>query len=221
VRKNIYVYLCAMLSVGGIILTLNALFLARSGHINQFILWILLICQVVAAIVYGLLINRLHQQVHTDLLTGLCNRRSFYEKLSAGTASFPVSLVFLDIDNFKLINDVYGHLTGDQVLQQFAAILQQNTRKNDIIARWGGEEFALILPSTSAKEALLIAERIRSRVESQVFTNNGIMCKITVSAGIASTAQSAEGANEQLIRIADNALLKAKKQKNTIVADCF
>jgi diguanylate cyclase (GGDEF)-like protein len=192
--------------------------LAKGGQNNYFVLWILLLYLVAAAIIYGFLIKRLHQQVHTDLLTGLCNRRSFYEKLSAGTASFPVSLVFLDIDNFKHINDVYGHLTGDQVLQQFAAILQQNTRKIDSISRWGGEEFALILPNTSAKEAFIIAERIRDKVESHVFTNDSIKCKITVSAGIASTNQSAEVANEQLIRVADAALLKAKKQKNTIVA---
>lgn len=188
----------------------------RHYNRNQDLVWIpFVIIQVVISTICGILIKKLHQQVYTDVLTGLRNRRYFCAKLPELTSKAPVSLILMDIDNFKSINDTYGHIAGDQVLQQFAGILQSNTRKTDIIARIGGEEFAIILPQTDVKKAFKIANRIRTAVENHLFSYENITCKITVSVGIASIKKGTSV--DQFLKITDEALYKAKEKKNFIV----
>lgn len=129
---------------------------------------------------------QLQKLAATDGLTGLKNRRSLQEDLASNIALFtrnlqPLSLLLLDIDRFKKINDTYGHLTGDRVLQGLAIILKGESREGDVAARYGGEEFALILPATDQDGAKKIAERIRLCVESADWTDQ----TITISIGIA------------------------------------
>lgn len=129
---------------------------------------------------------QLQKLASTDGLTGLKNRRSLEEDLASNVALFtkslqPLSLLLLDIDHFKKINDTYGHLTGDRVLQGLGLILKDESREGDIAARYGGEEFAFILPNTDQAGAQKIAERIRLRVESAGWTNQ----PVTISIGVA------------------------------------
>lgn len=216
-KEKMYKYAPAILLSGGLILWLITLLLNRHYNHNQGLVWMPFVIQMVISTICGILIKKLYQQAHTDTLTGLRNRKYFYTKLSEIKTKAPVSLILIDIDNFKSINDTYGHMAGDQVLQQFAEILQSNTRKNDVIARWGGEEFAIILLQTNIKEAYKIADRIRTIIENHLFSYERITCKITVSIGIASAKEGADVGTEQFIKIADEALYKAKKKKNFIV----
>lgn len=156
----------------------------------------------------------------TDPLTGLYNKRYFTARLTeeiararrTGTA---LSIIFVDLDHFKLVNDRYGHGRGDVVLQQLAAILSNslNTvgvvsrlRKSDIVARYGGEEFVAILPDTPLAGALVTGEKLRSAVEDECF-EGGI--RMSASFGVAELSGSIEDA-DQLIRQADEALYRAK-----------
>ncbi|MEK4715829.1 sensor domain-containing diguanylate cyclase [Sporosarcina sp. FSL K6-5500] len=129
---------------------------------------------------------QLQKLASTDGLTGLKNRRSLQEDLTSNISlstrlSQPLSLLLLDIDHFKRINDTFGHLTGDKILQELGVLLTEESRKDDISARYGGEEFAMILPNTNQADAIKIAERIRLRIESEGWTNQ----TITISIGIA------------------------------------
>jgi diguanylate cyclase (GGDEF)-like protein len=218
-ESKIYKYAPAILPVGVLILWLVTFLTDKYayGYSRGLGCMSFVIIQMIISIICGILIRRLHQQVCTDTLTGLYNRKFFHTRLSELRTKAPVSLILIDIDNFKSINDTYGHIVGDQVLQQFAEILQSNTRTNDIIARWGGEEFAVILPRTYAEEASNIANRIRMIVENHFFSYGNITCKITVSMGIASVRQGTDVGPEQFIKTADEALYKAKEKKNFVV----
>lgn len=218
-KEKIYKYAPTILLAGGLILWLFTLLIDRYYNYGASLVWRLYVTiQMVITTACGVLIKKLHQQVQTDMLTGLHNRRYFYTKLSELQALAPISLLLIDIDNFKSINDTYGHMAGDQVLRQFAEILQSSIRKSDIdiVARWGGEEFAVILPRTGAKEAFKIADRIRTIVENHLFSYGSITCKITVSIGIASAKEGVDIDTEQLIKISDRALYKAKEKRNYI-----
>ncbi|BCV22810.1 GGDEF domain-containing protein [Moorella sp. Hama-1] len=221
-EEKIYKYAPMILLFGGLIMLLVTLLLEsyyNYGHYGYDLAWgFYAIIQILIATALGGVVKKLHQQVHIDVLTGLHNRRYFSTKLYAIQAQTPISLLLIDIDNFKGINDTYGHLAGDQVLRQFAEILQSSIRKSDIdiVARWGGEEFAVILPRTGAKEAFKIADRIRTIVENHLFSYGSIACKITVSIGIASTKEGADIDMEQLIKISDEALYKAKEKRNYV-----
>lgn len=146
----------------------------------------------------------------TDELTGLPNRREFNETLARLVAArhrygHIFSVAMIDIDYFKVVNDTLGHQTGDRVLKQLAGILRQATRKNDLVARWGGEEFVLILDATDLKNAHIPLERIRQLVELADF---GIKRIVTISIGFASPSDSESA--EQLMENADRALYRAK-----------
>ena len=124
----------------------------------------------------------------------------------------PLSLLILDVDNFKNFNDTMGHPAGDQVLRNLANILKETVRENDIVARYGGEEFAVIIPAVDRKGAAILAERIRKKVEKTYFEHEEIqpLGKVTVSVGGASAPEDAQTYKDLMMR-ADTALYAAKK----------
>jgi diguanylate cyclase (GGDEF)-like protein len=148
---------------------------------------------------------------YTDSLTGIANRRIFLESLG-GAICFaqrhqtPLSIIMADLDNFKSVNDTFGHNAGDQVLQAFATFLMENSREEDLIARWGGEEFIMMLPGTSAKKATIFAERIRHRLE-EIIPDPGI--RLTASFGV--SAYRPGETSISFIGRADQALYEAKR----------
>ncbi len=146
----------------------------------------------------------------TDNLTQLSNRFQFnilFEQEIKNTQrnDSSLSLIFIDLDHFKNINDTYGHDIGDLVLKEFATVLQDNVRNSDILARWGGEEFILLLPNTPLDKAIEVAEGIRKKIEDYDFNDNG---KLTCSLGISTFHQ--EDNEKTLVKRADEALYKAK-----------
>jgi len=132
----------------------------------------------------------LQRLANTDALTGLHNRRQFYELANQELArsrrtQAPVSLMMIDIDHFKQINDTYGHAMGDVVLQSLARTMKNSLREMDVIARLGGEEFVILLPQTSLGQATELAQRLRLKIENESVSNSqGADIKFTVSIGI-------------------------------------
>lgn len=160
----------------------------------------------------------------TDGLTGLYNRRYFYElfeKEFERSKRFhqPLSVIMVDIDYFKKINDTYGHLAGDIVLENLAKRLTKHVRMIDTVARYGGEEFVILLPQSNSKDSLIVAERIREDVSAtEVETEDGAL-KITVSLGISDTSKGDLAKPQDLFNRADEALYQAKRdgRNRTIV----
>lgn len=149
-----------------------------------------------------------------DHLTSLYNHNFFYTRLEeeferAVRYETPLSLIMLDIDNFKQINDTYGHRVGDVVLREIAAIVKKGVRKTDIVARYGGEEFAVILPHTMLKGATEEAERLRELIASHAYAGLA-QDQITVSIGVAAYPQKGAMNSGDLVNFADDALYKAK-----------
>jgi len=165
----------------------------------------------------GLIIQKLHQQANIDSMTGICNRRCFFTMMPTTLKKkFPISLMMIDVDNFKRINDTYGHSSGDEVLKQLADILKNNTRSTDIVARLGGEEFAVVLPQTTCENALKIAEKIKQDIVDKTFIFDLVTDKMTISIGIATTKIPIH--TDCFLKNADEALYKAKETRNAIVA---
>ena len=158
----------------------------------------------------------LEQLATHDGLTGLANRRCFDDTLQgewrrAMRHRQPLSLLMVDVDNFKQYNDVHGHLSGDECLKRIAGAVAAEMRANDLVARYGGEEFAVILPNQSLKGAAIVAERIRYRVEQLQLPNQLVENRrVTVSIGAATAIASAETEASALVAIADAALYRAK-----------
>lgn len=151
----------------------------------------------------------------TDGLTGAYNHRYFYKRLNeefdrAKRYGTPLSVIMIDIDFFKKINDVYGHLVGDSVLIDLSKLLKQNIRKHDIFARYGGEEFAIILPHTNFEGANKEAERLRRAVENHKFNHINTEGEITISLGFATYPDINVDKPEDLVKLADSALYEAK-----------
>ncbi len=149
--------------------------------------------------------------MRTDALTGLANRRFFMETLDkevslARRHQVPLCLVMADLDHFKQINDTYGHDGGDQVLKAFASLLQQNTRKEDLPARFGGEEFIIILPHTAFSKALVMVERMRHEQESLLLPGLGV--RVTASFGVSQLLP--EDDPHSLIKRSDEALYRPR-----------
>lgn len=164
--------------------------------------------------------SQLYEQVvyksHTDTVTNLWNHGFFQEKLSAELRAAKehnrfLSLLIIDIDDFKKLNDAYGHQYGDAILKEIAQILKESSREIDFVCRYGGEEFAIMLLHTNKQHALDIAERVRSRIEGHHFirTPNQQQVKITVSLGVSCFPEDAAG-KEDLIAKADKAMYIAK-----------
>ncbi|MDO9106368.1 MAG: diguanylate cyclase [Methylovulum sp.] len=153
----------------------------------------------------------------TDPLTGAYNRRYFFMRAGVEVKrgiryAHPVSLVALDIDFFKRINDVYGHAAGDKVLIELVLSVQATMRPSDILARFGGEEFVVLLPETDSGEAVNVAERIRLGIAAlRVDAGQGVEISMTVSAGVA-TLTDAKDSIENLLKRADQAMYKAKDE---------
>ncbi len=163
-------------------------------------------------------IRILKDKASKDSLTKLFNRGKFDDVLSqeislANTTQAPLSIIFLDIDHFKAVNDTYGHDIGDSVLVELAEILTKTTRNGDFIARWGGEEFIITLQSTTALRASDIAEKIRETVESYSFTHGGNQA---ISLGV--SEYIFDESKESLLKRVDEALYKAKDSgRNRVV----
>lgn len=149
-----------------------------------------------------------------DQLTGLANRHTFFDAAAIELERMrrvprPLSLILFDADYFKKINDRYGHPVGDAVLRELAAAMTKTFRQVDIVARVGGEEFAILLPSTNLESAMLVAERLREAVAKQVLLIDGVEIKFTVSGGVATMHESVLGL-DGLMKRADQALYAAK-----------
>jgi diguanylate cyclase (GGDEF)-like protein len=155
-----------------------------------------------------------------DGLTGLYNHRHFWTMLDrelevARRYGQPLSLVFLDIDDFKVINDTLGHPQGDEVLKALASFLEGAVRQADLVCRYGGEEFVVIMPQTTLEQALVSAERLRRAISLMVVPSPERNLQFTVSLGVATRELDMDG--EALVRTADDALLKAKQEgKNRV-----
>jgi diguanylate cyclase (GGDEF)-like protein len=160
------------------------------------------------------LMDLLQKQAATDELTGLPNRRSFTDVVENMFRSVGnISIFILDIDHFKKVNDTYGHDAGDDVLKALADVGRVYSRKMDIFARLGGEEFVAALPGTDLKEACVIAEKLRAAFEQQNFVHTwkaGRAIPFTVSIGVATRAPGEKDVSAVLKR-ADQALYKAKE----------
>jgi diguanylate cyclase (GGDEF)-like protein len=149
----------------------------------------------------------------SDPLTGLKNRREFERALGAFTSaqkSSPAALIYTDLDHFKRLNDTLGHAAGDAALRHVAGILEQQIREGDVVARIGGEEFALWLPGAPLGSAMEVAERIRRAVEQTIWRWNGSPYPLTTSCGVAAYPEVV-GTVQSLTTAADAALYKAKQ----------
>lgn len=165
--------------------------------------------------------------VTTDPLTHVENRRSFQDILRheftvARRYNHPLSLLGLDVDHFKLVNDRHGHPSGDYVLKEFAVILKQTVRDSDVVARTGGEEFAILLPKAGPEQAMSMAQRMRRAVSERRFETYGQTIHVTTSVGLASYPSDAEITDpDMLVFLADQALLSAKETgRDRVVALC-
>lgn len=152
-------------------------------------------------------------EARTDILTGLKNRRAFNEEVSRQFAQrqrqgIYFSVIMLDVDQFKKLNDLHGHLSGDIVLRSVGEVLSTTLREMDIVCRFGGDEFAVICPGSKLHEAAIAAERVRQAVANKSISLKQSAVQVTVSLGVAEVA-NAEIA-ESLIQRADDALYAAK-----------
>lgn len=160
--------------------------------------------------------ERIHQLSRTDALTNLHNRRSILELLEQELTRLrrkpaPLSVVILDLDHFKKVNDTWGHPMGDRVLQIAARILRESVRESDHVGRYGGEEFMLILPDTDLAEAMIVLERCRQQlIAADVVTDDQDRLQITASFGLVCQDRAPLLASQQLIQHADEALYAAK-----------
>lgn len=162
--------------------------------------------------------QRLQRLVAVDALTGIANRRQFDRSLErelrrARRNAQPLSLIFLDLDEFKRYNDTYGHARGDEVLRKVAQTLNETFRRGgDFVARYGGEEFAVVLPGVDARRAALYAERLRRRIWRLAIPYGAAQRtdRVTISGGVATVPPSMVATPDQLLSAADKALYRAK-----------
>lgn len=164
-------------------------------------------------------VNLLEYQATHDALTGTYNRNKFNEVFQKEIRrnkryQHDLSIIILDIDHFKTINDNYGHQIGDEVLKALPQILRTCIREHDILARWGGEEFMILLPETNIENAFKVAEKIRVKIENQKFTKRYL--NLTSSFGVSSLKE--DDTPENLIHRADNALYKSKHSGRNLVS---
>ena len=165
----------------------------------------------------------LEAKAHVDPLTGIYNRRYFFEKglleiERIQRSRSPFSLIMFDLDFFKNLNDSFGHPYGDYVLKTVARLASHSLRKNDVLGRYGGEEFCLLLPDTNLEGAYIKAENIRQKINHYTFENEGMIAHVTASFGLATYDFSSEKDNlEQMLQRADANLYKAKENGRNMV----
>jgi len=216
---------------------LGTLFLRTSRARRPFTKAELLFCHVAARIGANALLGlsryqlvlrekqELEEEAGRDPLTRVHNHGSLHRRLSEELAAAqrygrPLSYLMLDIDNFKAINDTFGHRKGDELLKQVAKMIRQTIRKVDVVARYGGDEFGVILPETDAKGGYIQAERVRKAIRQVRFPISGRKVRTAVSIGVASFPDKAIQTTEDLIHKADEALYMAKShgKDQTIVS---
>jgi len=160
-----------------------------------------------------------HEEIYrltiSDGLTQLANKRHFVDFLEreiarAARHARPLTLVIFDVDEFKALNDEFGHLAGDRVLQGIASVVAKEVRRDELFARYGGDEFAIVLPETNVEDAVVFCERIRRAVESEAFDYDGEPLRATITLGAA--AAGADESYEGLIARADAQLYRAKEE---------
>lgn len=171
--------------------------------------------QAVIALENEAMFRRMANQAIRDGLTGLFNHRYFYDLLQVELErserySHPFSLVMMDADVLKGINDTYGHLMGDQVLREMAALFVRETRESDVVARYGGDEFAIILPESPSDRAEALAERLRRLVEEHHFMCGDERIRCTISVGVTTFVPGEHETPEKVVARADGALYRAK-----------
>lgn len=171
----------------------------------------------------ALMFRRISTRADRDGLTRVYNRRSFDERLVEELKrhqrhNLDLALLMVDLDHFKNINDDYGHLAGDMVLERIARIFESTLRSTDFIARYGGEEFVLLLPHTNESQAHMLAERVRSRIEGAEMEYGGTEFKVTASIGVSSMRPGALESEDSILHKADKALYAAKNRgRNRVV----
>lgn len=197
---------------------LGLIFGAVAYCIDDKALWIIIAAiQEMIYVFFYLIIKKLYKYAQLDELTQVGNRHSLNMKLREELSKLErneraLSVLLVDIDDFKAINDTYGHIIGDDVITETVKIMKGNIRNRDSIFRFGGEEFIVILSGIELKGAQKIAERIRAAVENCNFISAGL--KVTVSIGVAATKKSMPITS--LIQKADEAMYRAKKIKNSV-----
>ncbi len=205
------------------VINVNRLVSPRPFNSNDENLLMIFANQAAIALENARLYSKLEKLAITDGLTGLANHRAFQEQLAAELARASrffqeVSLLVIDIDHFKSVNDTFGHQQGDHVLRCVGQTLQKLVRKMDMVARYGGEEFAIIMPQTPKTEALRIAERIRKHVEEQRWVEDDENRSITLSMGISEYPNDGHDP-AVLVELADLALYRSKQNgRNRITA---
>lgn len=168
------------------------------------------------ALDYALTLRRAEALSVTDDLTQLYNSRYLNQVLRreakrASRSGRPLSLVFMDLDGFKSVNDAHGHLAGSRALVEAAAVIRGSARETDVAARFGGDEFSIVLPDTGSEGAVAVAERVRERIAAHPFlAGNGLNLRLTLSVGVA-TLPDVAGSAEELVRAADVAMYRVKE----------
>jgi diguanylate cyclase (GGDEF)-like protein len=166
--------------------------------------------------------DQLQKLAANDPLTGLYNRRFGMTRLSEEfirsiRSQIPLGLLMFDIDHFKQVNDTFGHTAGDRVLVNIAKIAAMAARKGDLIIRYGGEEFIMILPGADKKDCNFIAERLRHMVEESLVIAGDAQIRVTISIGLVSYPEYSVDEEQSLIRVADDALYLAKEKGRNVV----
>lgn len=168
------------------------------------------------------ILEKLSRDVNTDFLTQVNNRAAFDRRLSEEFARYKryghiFSIILMDLDHFKEINDTYGHLAGDRILRAVASLLNDEKRASDFLARYGGEEFALILPGIDLNSALIVADKLRTKVENTTFRYENYSIHLSLSAGVTEISLEDQTPTDVLKRV-DDATYEAKnKGRNQVV----
>ncbi|NUQ46877.1 MAG: diguanylate cyclase, partial [Phycisphaerae bacterium] len=170
-------------------------------------------------------LRRAQREVWTDPLTGLNNRRVLTDRLQAifeaqRDAGQDLSIVMIDIDHFKNLNDTMGHLCGDELIKFTADLIRGSLRADDIAIRYGGDEFTLLLPGVGASEAAAVARRLTTLFGQRAMLFSGVSPRPSLSAGVASLRRNAPASAEELLSLADKALYEAKQAGRNQVALC-
>ncbi len=169
-------------------------------------------------------IRKFERHATTDALTGLSNRHAMEESFPREVQrclqdDIPVSLIMIDVDAFKAFNDNFGHIAGDRVLSAVAQVLQKQFRSRDFLVRFGGDEFAALLPGVNETEALAIADRVRQTVSGSTDANSDSLIQIPVRVSMGVAQLGTHGSFESLLRSADEALYRAKDAGRDIVSN--